>query len=138
MLVQPDSEWAISPESPLVDLGIDLGLPFVGSAPDIGAYEVGSLLRPGIKLEAVSVVGDADRDGDVGYRDFLILAAHFNMYGRWSSGDFDLNGIVDFTDFVLLASSFDTQAATDAVPEPSGWILMIWGLLFGRAKHVGQ
>jgi hypothetical protein len=33
------ASYTLQPSSPLIDAGADVGLPFVGSAPDIGAYE---------------------------------------------------------------------------------------------------
>ena len=39
--------WSLAADSPLIDKGDDLGLPFQGKAPDIGAYEAGQSFKPG-------------------------------------------------------------------------------------------
>jgi|GEM_PF-4706523 len=56
--------------------------------------------------------GDANRDGEVTFADFLALAQNFgNKQDQvWASGDFTGDGRVDMTDFLLLAANF-TEAA---------------------------
>jgi len=39
-------DYHLTPGSPLVDAGVDVGLPFVGAAPDIGAYELTEIPLP--------------------------------------------------------------------------------------------
>ena len=36
---RPNGDYTLASGSPLIDAGLDVGLPFVGDAPDIGAYE---------------------------------------------------------------------------------------------------
>ena len=36
----PQGKFHLKPESPCVDAGVDVGLPFAGSAPDMGAFEL--------------------------------------------------------------------------------------------------
>ena len=36
------NDFHLRPNSPAIDKGVDVGLPFNGSAPDIGAFEYGS------------------------------------------------------------------------------------------------
>ncbi len=50
--------------------------------------------------------GDADRDGDVDFDDFMALAAAFGQEGDWLNGDFDRDGTVGFVDFLLLAQNY--------------------------------
>jgi len=33
-------DWNLQPGSPLIDIGMDVGLPFCGAAPDLGAFEL--------------------------------------------------------------------------------------------------
>ena len=57
------------------------------------------------------IPGDADRDGEVGFRDFILLATNFGKTdAAFADGDFGGDGIVDFTDFVVLAQNFGRQA----------------------------
>ena len=51
--------------------------------------------------------GDADLNGEVGFKDFLILANNFGNEGGWEDGDFTGDGLVDFDDFRVLAENFD-------------------------------
>lgn len=45
--VDPDNsdspDFQLKSDSPCIDAGIDIGLPYVGNAPDLGAYEFGSI-----------------------------------------------------------------------------------------------
>ena len=83
----------LASDSNLIDAGVDVGLPFNGSAPDLGAYEVDNvtyapadftedgvvdgadlsnwLTGYGTQVGAVHTDGDADKDGDVDGKDFM-------------------------------------------------------------------
>lgn len=50
--------------------------------------------------------GDANLDGKVNFKDFLILAENFGRAGGWAEGDFDGDGQVGFDDFAILADRF--------------------------------
>lgn len=39
LFVAPPDDYRLDRGSPLIDAGVDVGLPFVGTAPDVGAYE---------------------------------------------------------------------------------------------------
>lgn len=39
VFVAAPDDYRLDPDSPLIDAGIDVGLPFAGEAPDVGAYE---------------------------------------------------------------------------------------------------
>lgn len=41
LFVGPPNDFSLQETSPLIDAGVDVGLPYVGLAPDIGAYEFG-------------------------------------------------------------------------------------------------
>lgn len=86
----------------------------------------------------VTLPGDANLDGKVGFDDLVILARN---YGKsdvgWTGGDFEGNGKVDFGDLVILARNYGAgptasqlaqfspafaaavEAAFAAVPEPA-------------------
>jgi hypothetical protein len=42
LFVSPVNDFRLSPTSPCIDQGQDVGLPFTGQAPDLGAYEYGT------------------------------------------------------------------------------------------------
>ncbi len=48
-----DTYYTLSPGSPLIDAGTNVGLPFQGSAPDIGAFEFGNTIGPPSNLRVV-------------------------------------------------------------------------------------
>ena len=48
-----DDDFRLQPGSPLIDAGIDVGLPYSGAAPDIGAYE--TLATPAEQVNALAV-----------------------------------------------------------------------------------
>ena len=56
----------------------------------------------------LALFGDANRNGEVNFDDFVILANNFGKAtdAAFADGDFDESGIVDFSDFVILANNF--------------------------------
>ena len=52
--------------------------------------------------------GDTDLDGDVDFKDFLLLSANFGkeVDEAFAAADFDVSGSVDFGDFLLLAANY--------------------------------
>jgi hypothetical protein len=74
----------LSPGSSLIDAGIDVGFPYEGCAPDLGAFEF---------LEE-----DCNGDGAVDCIDLACLASH------WLTAD--PTGLVDFIDFSALANNW--------------------------------
>jgi len=84
----------LATESDLIDGGTDVGLPYNGSAPDLGAFE---------HLE-----GDCEPDGDVDIYDLECLASNWMDVncGNCNGADFDYNGMVDFYDFCKLARNW--------------------------------
>ena len=99
---------------------------------DLAAWraEAGDInLGPGL----VFLEGDADLDGYVDGRDALIWNGQkFTATSAWCSGDFDASGAVDDLDYAIwranrFSSSFTSGAP--AVPEPTGWICLAWGLV---------
>jgi hypothetical protein len=81
--------------SGLVNAGANVGLPYFGTAPDLGAFEIG-----------IPLPGDADLDGDVDVNDLGILATNWQGVAGWIGGDFDFNGLVNVSDLGLLATNW--------------------------------
>lgn len=56
------------------------------------------------------LAGDANRDGQVTFEDYLILALNFdNRNAAWGDGDFNGDGLVLFDDFLILADHIETS-----------------------------
>ncbi|MCA9242055.1 MAG: hypothetical protein KDA37_17715, partial [Planctomycetales bacterium] len=92
--------------SNLVDAGQDVGLPFSGTAPDLGAFEF---------LGLAPIDGDVDGDGDVDafetdndmISDLDIIAANFRQGGAVrSTGDLTGDGVVDLSDFRVWKANY--------------------------------
>jgi hypothetical protein len=117
-------------DSNLINAGTNVGLPFVGAAPDVGAFEEGTP-RP----------GDANLDGVVNFDDLLIVASQYNgASGRtWIHGDFNFDTVVNFSDLLILAANYNAPAgagdwalATSIVPEPASLIVILGASTFLR------
>jgi hypothetical protein len=53
------------------------------------------------------LTGDLNRDGAVGFSDFVTLAQHYGKKGAsWSDGDLNRDGTVSFIDLVLLSQNY--------------------------------
>ena len=88
---------------------------------------------------SLPLLGDADFDGEVQFCDFLTLSRNFIQPGDWWQGDFDGSGDVGFADFLALSENFGASnldgGTLSAVPEPSGVLIMLCGLLLVRRVH---
>lgn len=81
----------------------------------------------------IVLYGDTNKDQQVDFSDFQVLATNFGQPGRWSDGDFDRDEEVGFSDFLLLASNFESEPVQN-VPEPNGLpYLLGWWLIALRA-----
>ena len=84
--------------------------------------------------------GDADLNGKVDFRDFLILSENYESNAGWSTGDFDGSSRSDFGDFLLLSNNFGFVSGNEAnvVPEPQlefCWVLaLLLTCLLGRNR----
>jgi hypothetical protein len=127
----------LAPGSNLIDAGTDVGLPFDGIAPDLGAFEFKPLI--------VFAAADFDEDGDVDADD---LAKWQTGYGLHSSathanGDADEDGDVDGGDFLTWQREFTPGIASMtsqlSVPEPSTFSMitlsLVTSLVAGRRQH---
>jgi endonuclease/exonuclease/phosphatase family metal-dependent hydrolase len=113
-----------------------------GAAPSVlAALEAASDHLPVVAdywlAEPAQLPGDADRDGDVDFWDYVTAKDSFGKAGRyWEDGDFDGDGDVDFLDYATLKRSYGTRASsevgerdTSAVPEPAVFALLAAGAL---------
>jgi hypothetical protein len=64
---------------------------------------------------------DFDGDGQVGFSDFLLFAAHFGKTGTEFDARYDLdsNGAVAFGDFIIFASKFGSKIGKPVFAKPS-------------------
>ncbi len=83
--------------SSLIDAGVDVDLPFQGTAPDLGAFE---------RLD-----GDCEPDGDIDGADLQCLTSNWlNASGRpYCAADFNRDGRVDLRDFGKMATNWRTH-----------------------------
>lgn len=82
--------------SALIDAGTDVGEPFVGDGPDLGAFEHAEL------------TGDCEPDGDVDWADLYCLVSNWleSDCGYCSGVDFTDDSKVNFNDFALMAENW--------------------------------
>ncbi len=93
-------DFTLSATSPLIDQGIHIpGIndDYVGSAPDIGAWEYGEI--------SPSNDADLNNDGDVNIID-LVLFAKFFFAGDMQA-DLDNDGLLTLNDFLVLNAGYD-------------------------------
>ena len=59
-----------------------------------------------------TIPGDLDFDGEVGFKDFLMLSSSFGKQFdvSYSDGDIDGDGRVAFSDFLMLAANFGRKS----------------------------
>jgi hypothetical protein len=105
--------------SPLLNAGVDVGLPFTGAAPDLGAYESA--------LVTAFNPADFNHDGAVSALD---LAAWRTGFGATtgaakSQGDADSDGDVDGRDFLVWQRNLATSSPLVAIPEPTALNLAV-------------
>lgn len=76
----------------------------------------GNSLAEDATLEFFVLAGDADRDRDVDFFDFLTLRSNYGTSDKlFSDGDFDYDGDVDFFDFLILRGNYGVT-----LPPPGG------------------
>lgn len=120
-------------DSNLIDAGTDVGLPFNGAAPDLGAFET----SPAI----VYAAADFDEDGDVDADDLASWQAGYGMLtgAARADGDADEDGDVDGADFLAWQRGYTTTLsalqAHLAVPEPYTFsMLFLTGLALSACR----
>ncbi len=75
-----------------------------------GRYQL-DLLEESITPETTTLPGDTDGDGDVDFRDFLVLSNNFGnaVDAAMAEADFDGDGQVSFADFLVLSQNFGSS-----------------------------
>lgn len=119
---QPDGSLPLSsflrlaPGSSLIDAGTDVGLPYIGSNPDLGAFES-------------ALPGDFNGDGEVDAADFTVWRDHLGADESAINfaGD-GMNG-VDQADYYVWRDGFgagqsSSNASLTAAPEPQTLLLV--------------
>jgi len=113
--------------SNLVDAGTNVGLPFNGSAPDLGAFE--------------SADADFDGNGDVDGTDFLIWQRGLVSKGQTNNelGDANLDTLVNGSDLAVWGSQFGESGSVSAItstPEPNTLLLLCcWTMAYPLLKR---
>lgn len=105
--------------SNLINAGVDVGLPYFGAAPDLGAYEY-----------VVYAPGDFNEDGSVDSSDLARWASGFGMNGgaAHGDGDADADGRVAGNDFLAWQRDYNVATTMAAVPEPAAASAALIGL----------
>ena len=88
--------------------------------------------------QPLAIVGDIDRDGIVGFADFLLLSSRFGQAVSPSGccGDINGDGEVAFVDFLILSANFGRPDQFAAVPEPcTPWPLACAGYLLASRRR---
>jgi len=76
--------------------------------------------------------GDANGDRVVDFFDAVLVVGNLDLIdtgATWRQGDFDSDGDVDFFDLVLLVGNLQASETAAVVPEPSGIVLALMGLV---------
>ena len=94
----------------------------------VGYYQDGD----GETTMAVTILGDADVDGEVDYDDYVALVAAFGTTtgAYWQDCDTDYDGDTDVLDYVRLKQNWGqsyTGGAAGLVPEPATVALLAFG-----------
>lgn len=119
----------LAPGSDLIDAGTDVGLPFNGLAPDLGAFETIAFAE-----------ADFDEDSDVDEDDLATWEANYGLAtgATKAMGDADGNEIVDGNDFLIWQAQLTGSLpfSTTAVPEPTtGLLLVLAAGIFGVRRR---
>jgi hypothetical protein len=88
-------------------------------------------------LVRLTISGDANLDGAVGFADLVRLAQNYNQPGRrWSEGDFNYDGNVGFADLVRLAQNYSSSLPAP-VPAWGGEFAQDWALAVAAVPEPG-
>jgi hypothetical protein len=70
-------------------------------------------------VAGLTILGDANFDGAVGFPDLVAVAQHYGASGQWIDGDFSGDGTVSFEDLVDVAQNYGTSLPSAPVPGAS-------------------
>ena len=78
-----------------------------------GQYQLDLFEEERLEPENTVQPGDTDGDGDVDFRDFLVLSSNFGsaVDSAFADADFNGDGTVSFVDFLVLSQNFGTTPA---------------------------
>jgi hypothetical protein len=102
--------------SHLIDAGVNVGLPFTGTAPDVGAFE---FVPPS--------PADFNNDGRVDAVDLAVWQAGFGLTNQSNhdGGDANGDGTVDAADFLIWQSTQAAATPVTSIPEPASLMLLL-------------
>jgi hypothetical protein len=112
--------------SHLINAGVDVGLPFSGVAPDVGAFE---FIPP--------IPADFNNDGRVDAVDLAIWQAGFGLINQTNHNAGDANGdsLVDADDFLVWQQDVSSGSLGAPAPEPCSMLLALALLPVFRVTH---
>jgi hypothetical protein len=67
-------------------------------------------------LVGLTISGDANYDGEVGFPDLVAVAQHYGASGQWMDGDFSGDGEISFPDLVDVAQHYGTSLPSSPIP----------------------
>jgi hypothetical protein len=105
----------LAPGSHLIDAGVNVGLPFNGSAPDLGWAETAAVVP--------ALLGDYDGNGTVDLADYVVWRDNLNTATTLPNDA--TPGTIDASDYDVWRAHFGqvlaggtSSASTSPVPEP--------------------
>ena len=123
-----NAEIVVGSDNPALDLTDD------GVVDDADLLEWRSVAASRNGFNEPYLLGDSDLDGVVDAVDLNNLALNWRQnVATWSQGDFTADGVVDSADLNALAVNWArsitiASAISAPVPEPSPWLLAVFGL----------
>lgn len=122
---------------------------FVPDGAELSSYLTTQALWPNVTLidnvaTPLPLSGDATLDGVVDRRDAAKLVANLGRLsgGTWTRGDFDFDGAVTLRDLAMLQANFASSNGGTisglAVPEPSGFLMIVLGSVAMLARRVSR
>jgi len=105
---------AIDTASVLADVAEDIDTYPRGASPDMGADEFG-----------LPLMGDANKDGEVGIADLSAVADNYGKHCMlWVQGDFNMDHLVGIADLSAVADHYGDKLGA-SVPEPATLLLLL-------------
>jgi hypothetical protein len=121
----------LAANSPLINAGVNVGLPFTGAAPDLGAFES--------SVSTAFNAADFNQDGAVNPLDLAAWRMGFGATtgAAKANGDADADGDVDGHDFLVWQRNLGATTLAVAIPEPAALsLLVVAALALGRPQFI--